>query len=244
MDVVDNWNRCLEYCTGDYVICMGDDDRLLPNCLTDLADLIDSYPGLGVYHMRTELIDEQGQVIKVLEERPQRESSLEMMWHRWHDRWPQYIGDFCYSLPLLKQHGGYYKLPLAWCSDDISAFMAAKADFGFPDGVANTAQPCFQYRQNSLTISSNDYTEVKVRTWVVAQGWFRQELGSQAPLRYKEACRSFYLHEIRDSIKKDTGRNPRRLSYWLAHRKECSLTAAGIIYQCAKGLFRRALGIL
>lgn len=29
VNVVDNWNICLGYCTGDYVICMGDDDRLL-----------------------------------------------------------------------------------------------------------------------------------------------------------------------------------------------------------------------
>ena len=33
VDVVDNWNICLSHCTGDYVICMGDDDRLLPCCL-------------------------------------------------------------------------------------------------------------------------------------------------------------------------------------------------------------------
>ena len=32
-DVVDNWNICLGYCTGDYVLCMGDDDRLLPCCM-------------------------------------------------------------------------------------------------------------------------------------------------------------------------------------------------------------------
>ena len=25
VNVVDNWNLCLGYCTGDYVICMGDD---------------------------------------------------------------------------------------------------------------------------------------------------------------------------------------------------------------------------
>ena len=29
VNVVDNWNICLSHCTGDYVICMGDDDRLL-----------------------------------------------------------------------------------------------------------------------------------------------------------------------------------------------------------------------
>ncbi len=42
IDVVDNWNICLSYCTGDFVICMGDDDRLLPNCLEEYLELINS----------------------------------------------------------------------------------------------------------------------------------------------------------------------------------------------------------
>ena len=34
-DVVDNWNICLSYATGEYLICMGDDDRLRVNCLEE-----------------------------------------------------------------------------------------------------------------------------------------------------------------------------------------------------------------
>ena len=30
-DVVDNWNICLNHASGDYVICMGDEDKLTPN---------------------------------------------------------------------------------------------------------------------------------------------------------------------------------------------------------------------
>ena len=48
VNVVDNWNKCLKYSTGDYIICMGDDDRLLPCCLEELVTLMDKYPGLGV----------------------------------------------------------------------------------------------------------------------------------------------------------------------------------------------------
>ena len=244
LDVVDNWNRCLDYCTGDYVICMGDDDRLLPNCLEDLAELIDRYPGLGVYHSRTELIDEKGQAIQVLEERPQKESALEMIWHRWHDRQFQFIGDFCYSLPLLKKHGGYCKLPLAWCSDDISAYRAARGDFGFENGVANTIRPGFQYRKSTLTISSTDYTDVMIGAWIKAYDWFMGETDVQGSARHREACRSFYLHEIRDSVKNDIGRNPRRLRYWLAHREVCRLSVPDICYQGTKGLVRRVLGLM
>src|SRR5574344_1437663 len=35
VNVVDNWNKCLEYAKGNYIICMGDDDKLAPNCLEE-----------------------------------------------------------------------------------------------------------------------------------------------------------------------------------------------------------------
>ena len=35
VNVVGNWNKCLEYAKGDFIICMGDDDKLKPNFLAD-----------------------------------------------------------------------------------------------------------------------------------------------------------------------------------------------------------------
>ena len=48
INVVDNWNICLAYTQGDYVICMGDDDRMLPCCLEEYCNLIEKYPGIGL----------------------------------------------------------------------------------------------------------------------------------------------------------------------------------------------------
>jgi len=150
VDLVDNWNICLGYCTGDYVICIGDDDRLLPNCLEDYRSVIESYPGLNVYHTRTEIIDEKGEVCSLQEQRPEWESALSMLWNRWDHRDRQYIGDFCYDTRYLKQAGGYYKLPLAWGSDDITALLAAR-----DKGIANVQEMGFQYRENRHSISSS-----------------------------------------------------------------------------------------
>ncbi|MCR5247812.1 MAG: glycosyltransferase, partial [Paludibacteraceae bacterium] len=57
VDVVDNWNRALSFCTGQYVICMGDDDRLMPCCLEEYAKLIEKYPGTKVFHAWSQIID-------------------------------------------------------------------------------------------------------------------------------------------------------------------------------------------
>lgn len=168
VNVVDNWNRCLSYCTADYVICMGDDDRLLPCCLDVYRTLIEKYPDLNVYHTRTEIINDNSDVVDLQEPRPEWESALSLVWNRWASRNKQYIGDFCYSSSFLNAIGGYYKLPLAWGTDDITAALAAKEK-----GIANTQEFGFQYRENPLTItSSSDNARIKIDALMLQYNWY------------------------------------------------------------------------
>ena len=149
VDVVDNWNRCLSMCSGQYVVCMGDDDRLLPVCLEAYCRLMEQHPGLCVYHIRTQLIDHNGQLLARQEERPEWESAVSLIWNRWDHRNMQFIGDFCYDTAWLKASGGYHKLPLAWGSDDLTAVRAAKVH-----GIANSNVLGFEYRVSPITISN------------------------------------------------------------------------------------------
>lgn len=170
VNVVDNWNKCLEYATGDYIICMGDDDKLLPNCLEEYNKLIERYPGLGVYHAWTEIIDENSIVVKMQEARPEREGVYSMMWGRLDGR-IQFIGDFLFDRILLLQNGGFFKLPLAWASDDISVYIAAKNT-----GIANMQIPGFQYRVNSQTISSKGNVQLKLYAISKEERWYEDFL--------------------------------------------------------------------
>ena len=175
VDVVDNWNICLSHCTGDYVICMGDDDRLLPCCLEELSKTIDKYPELNVYHLQTEIIDESGKVIETLEERPEQEDVLSLMTKRWEGR-KQYIGDFCYSRKHLNAFGGYFPLPYAWGSDDITLFRAA-----LPSGIANVSRTGFQYRENQYSISLSHNDAEKVATVLLQREWYQKAFAELIP---------------------------------------------------------------
>ena len=157
INVVDNWNKCLSYATGDYVICMGDDDKLLPICLEEYKKLIEHHPNLGVYHAWTQIIDENSNIVRIQEKRPEFESVYSMMWGRWSGR-IQFIGDFLFDRKILLRNGGFYKLPLAWASDDITAYIAAQNT-----GIANMQVPGFQYRVNSLTVFTTDYYSIFYR---------------------------------------------------------------------------------
>jgi glycosyltransferase involved in cell wall biosynthesis len=154
--VVDNWNKCLEYSTGDYIICMGDDDMLLPNCLEEYSNLIGKFPDLDVYHGWTEIINENSETVDINEPRPLYESVYSLMYYRIKGR-QQYIGDFLYKTSSLKEKGGFYFLPMAWGSDDITCYMAAEKH-----GIANTQTPVFLYRRSSITLSKSGNMELQM----------------------------------------------------------------------------------
>lgn len=170
VNVVENWNICLSHCTGEYVVCMGDDDRLLPKCLEELCKIIDKHPNLNVYHSRTEIIDDSGQVTEVLEERPEREDALSLMTKRWQGR-KQFIGDFCFDRKHLLSCRGYYFIPYAWGSDDITLFRAA-----IPSGIANVNKATFQYRENRYSISLSHNEVEKVSAALLMKEWFQNKL--------------------------------------------------------------------
>ena len=167
--VVGNWNKCLVYAKGDFIVCMGDDDRLKPNFLADLNELIMRYPDLDVFYSRTEIINEKSEVVQVLEERPEHESVYEMIQQRKDGR-SMFVGDYCYRTHTLRGVGGFYNLPYAWGSDAITAYMLAGQK-----GIANTKEPGFQYRVNSQTISSSSSNvEGKMEAIMKERNWFRQ----------------------------------------------------------------------
>lgn len=188
-NVVDNWNICLNYCNGDWIICMGDDDVLMPECLMVYSQLIDAYPMVDLLHGRVRQIDENGQLIRILEERPQLESAYSHIIGRMSMRC-QYIGDFCFRRTRLVQEGGFYKLPFAWGSDDISAFMCCS-----PCGVANTNIPVFCYRINSYTISTSRNTERKLDALDQEEQWLREFVQRQCPSTELEREELKYLND-------------------------------------------------
>lgn len=169
-NVVDNWNICLSYATGDFVMCIGDDDNLTPRCLQDFADLIEKYPDLDLYHARSEIIDDDSNFVCLLEKRPEWESVFSLMYNPRNT----HLGDWLFRTETLRKNGGFYKLPYGWQSDDISAFIAAASH-----GVANTQEVGFQYRGNGLSIS-HDLTciEDKIEAVRFSIKW-RQEFVSK-----------------------------------------------------------------
>lgn len=222
LDVVDNWNICLGYVQGDYVICMGDDDRLLPNCLEEYAKLIETYPEVDVFHGWTEIIDEDSNVVDINEPRPLKESVYSLIYYRLKGR-QQYIGDFLYKTETLRKNGGYYYLPLAWGSDDITAFIAAESH-----GIVNSQNVVFQYRKNRYTISKSSNCKIQIQSLLKYQKWLSdfmiQNFNNKLDLYFlklKQELNELFRKKKLGTIKKDILSNGLKYSFfWLLNCKK------------------------
>lgn len=243
LNVVDNWNICLSYAKGDYVICMGDDDRLLPHCLEEYLLLLKKYPNLNVYHALTEIIDDNSRFCYMQEMRPEREGVFSMIYGRLHNRRQQYIGDWLFSVKWLKSNGGYVKNPMAWGSDDLTAFIAAQRG-----GVANSQVPMFQYRENQQTISSSGNIFVKIQAMLITFGIIKEMLDEKSDeltdleQHYRQTIQRVFhdvMHSSMSSLLQQSVVSNgifNSFYWWIKHRKKNEISCSELLKAIIKSL--------
>jgi len=170
-NVVNNWNICLGYAKCDFFVLMGDDDKLEPKYLEEFSKLITSQSDLDVYHCRSKIINETSECIGLTPSWPQNESLMDNIWHRIKGYRSQYISDFVYRTNHLKSIGGFFYLPLAWASDDITSYQMISNK-----GIAHINEPLLNYRNNSLTISNSGSNTLKIKAIKGQEKWINEFL--------------------------------------------------------------------
>lgn len=218
--VVGNWNKCLSYASGDYVVCMGDDDKLAPKCLENYVRLITKYPHLDVFHTKLEKIDESSTIcyINDRDQRSEYEDAYVFMSERFQGR-NQFIGDYLFRTEALRAKGGFVDFPCAWFSDEITVVMMIG-----DKGIANVQETGFFYRINRYSISSNSTnTNRKIEAIHKAKGWYEEYLRN-VPLvssQKKVLCellRKYVSHSEFVTISYDISfRLMGGITYWIRH---------------------------
>lgn len=243
--LTDNWNRCVALAEGEYVVIMGDDDRLELDYLEEFAALMDRYPGLDVYHCRSLIIDDQGNAVRLTPAGPSFERVCDHIWHRLNQWRSQYISDFVYRTDALRSVGGCYALPLAWGADDITAYRACERK-----GMAHTNRPVFNYRSNGLSITSTGNDLEKMRANLLYAAWLRDFLANHTP-HGTELVVHRNLLEQQDRLMLQRKQYTmalsmrshwmRRFWMWYKHRKQFGLRLRDIFVAAvkARGLAKR-----
>lgn len=233
INVVYNWNKLLSLAKGDFVVCIGDDDKLAPNFLEAYNELMEKYPDLDVYHARTEIIDENSEFLNLQEDRPDRESVYAMMWNCMFKNRIQFIGDFLFRTETLRSYGGFYYLPMAWSSDYITTFMV-----GEKKGFANLHQPTFYYRSNRLSITTSKNEPLKVKAMQKAAEWecnlLAKPVSSEMDEKYRKLITTGLTQHLHRSLLISIGADIksqffRQSLYWIKNRKEYSFSLKEIL---------------
>ena len=174
LPIIENWNKVLSYANGEYFVLLGDDDVMEPNYLEEFSILIGKYPDLDVYHCRSYIINEKSEKIDLTPSWPEYETVYDNMLHRIKERRLQYISDFVYRTQALNLAGGFYNLPQAWGSDDITSYIACG-----DRGIAHTNIPVFNCRTSPFSLSSSGNIKLKMEAVLQHGRWLEDFLNKQ-----------------------------------------------------------------
>ena len=124
-DLVAQWNHCLTFAKGDYVILATDDDLYEPNFLSTFVPLIEKYPDVNLFRARILQVDCNNNIKSI--DRCYKEflNEIEFRYYMMHGirgGIPHYI----FKRKVLVDNGGFVNFPVAWGSDDATAMMMAK----------------------------------------------------------------------------------------------------------------------
>ena len=238
--LVDNWNKCLGLARGEYLVIMGDDDLLEPDYLEEFSDIISAYPNLDVYHCRSKIINDEGETLMLSPSCPSFENVYDSIWHRLRQYRSNYISDYVYRTQTLTSRGGFYYLPLAWGSDDITAFIASQEK-----GIAHTNKPVFNYRSNRLSITSTGNDLEKMRANFGYAAWLKDFL-SHPPANLEDAIIHKHLMENQEkymeqrkiyTMTKSMATSLFKKScFWFSHRKEFGISLKEITIAAIKSI--------
>lgn len=241
-NLVDNWNKLLSLAKGDFVICMGDDDKLDKNCLSEYDKLMSSYPNLDIYHARTLMIDENSEPCDIQEERPEWESMYSMIWNQMFKGRVQFIGDYLFRREALIAHGGFYKLPYAMAADWLIGYIMAK-----DNGVANLRKPVFLYRTSRYTITGNVPGKPLLAATLQYKKALEKLLSDEPKDKIDQLYRKDVLHDldyhfsknITDNIASDLANSKfKSLIYWAKMRKKLGQSSTSFLFSLLLGFYR------
>ena len=189
-DLVTQWNHCLQYAHGDYVILATDDDLYEPKFLEEMSQLIDTYPAVELLRARILQVNADNHIMGIDRCYKEHLTKDEFVYHMLHGMKggiPQYV----FKRQALIDKDGFVNFPKAWASDDATAIMMAE------HGVATTQDHLVRFRWSDINISSDKSNILeKVHARLMFYHWLRRTLHPIKPVNEETA----FLHNNIDDF--------------------------------------------
>ncbi len=141
-----NWNRCLELATGDYVAIYHDHDLYAPSIVEECVRILDLYPNVGLVHTGCVMIEPEGKVQYFVFPFPEFASGI---W--WARRIAQVWDSPIHAPTVMVRHQAYEKAGKYYdWSLDASADMDMWVRLGLVCDFAYIAGPLVQVTSRSV----------------------------------------------------------------------------------------------
>lgn len=148
--LAEHWNIMLKKCQSEYCIMASDDDVYDSHFLEEVDRLTRRYPEADVIRVRTQRIDEKGNVIASESILDEYQCEIEAIHGLLCENTIECIGNYVFKTEALKRMGGFVFFPYAWFSDAATVITMSK------HGQANTSKTLFSFRLSGENISSID----------------------------------------------------------------------------------------
>ena len=196
-DLVAQWNKCLSYANTDYIILASDDDVYSPLYLEKMDELVCKYPDVYVFRPRIQIIDSSSSILYQFGVLSEKVDQIEYIYHWMCGCVGSGIGHFIFNREKLLSQGGFFSLPLAWGSDDVTVINMAKSGLVFSPHIL------FSFRKSGINITSkrNDVVTLrkKWQSYKIFEVWLEELVGTLGKSNY--AQNDFYNY-IKRNYKK------------------------------------------
>lgn len=177
LDLVAQWNKCLDYSKGDYVILATDDDVYHPEFLLKIDSLVCKYPEVYAFRPRVQYFGENVNSQDIEVYMPEKSSRNTFLYFFLRRLLHTGIGFWVYQREYLMTCGGYQSLPSAWFADDMTAMKLCV------NGVCMTNDVLFKFRVHHQSISGSKNDVILLRNKILAN------------LKFRKFCEEYFLSE-------------------------------------------------
>lgn len=147
-DLVAQWNHCITYAKGEYLILASDDDVYHPDYLEKMDVLVDKYPVVNVFRSRVQHMNADGYIRGESEELDEYLSYVDLLYAMHQGKICSGLAYHIFKREELINIGGFVNFPSAWISDDATVISLAK------NGVVFHKEALFAFRTSDINISS------------------------------------------------------------------------------------------
>lgn len=193
-NLVNQWNHSISFAKGDWIVLAADDDVYSPTFCEECLKLVGKYPEIDLVRSRVLQIDEEGKPLWNDGTLSEYTNKYEFL-HDWLvAKAFTCIGNYMFRRDALMSIGGFMDFPCAFGSDIATPIALSK------NGVANTADMLFSFRQSTQHLSS-DTSRFKEKLAGITQlsKWLRaidyEEPGTERDKEFYAVHNEMYLHD-------------------------------------------------